>query len=460
MASGSNVETNRIRIFAKITAPFVAGACTECHKIPSDDVHIKSCSRCRLIWYCGKECQKKNWTYHKKFCKATSSVAADLSGPGSYLMDSAKDEVEQGEDFQDYLTDIMNAVSEALERSLDFIETKILMCPKVCEICKDANPAVLIPCKICYMVFYCSEKHANQDFVKHRKFCREYFLSLLCYHLVATKGMPLPGNMPFTIPTVSEYKPMSGTMKDYIIKSSFDPVIDACLTEYVSYPLSLIYALEHIGLKDGTKKICEVKELTILMCDAFNCIIGTMGQCFTWEYMLHLLPKLRKLNVMLVESREFYDYELDDKAIKSRTVNLCSECKSRKCKVKISIMTNYSVYKNSLGYKKPDVIFNHEVTSRDEQDAYFPYPDPEVPLVLINVFKETIEESFCVMRKMEKHDTLLPLQLNPFRAMRPIKMHMDYIEDGDGIAYSNCYIVGLRRQAKDKCGTISLDESL
>ncbi|CAL4245711.1 unnamed protein product, partial [Meganyctiphanes norvegica] len=314
MASGSkSSDTNRIRWFVKWseTSSFMTGACIECHKIPSVDVHIKSCSRCHFVWYCGKECQRKNWSYHKEFCKVTSSLAADLRGPGSYILDQAKEVVEKGTEFRDYLIFLRLIVIKLLKRNPDILETKILTSPKVCEICKDANPAVLMPCKICYMVFYCSEKHANQDSVKHMMFCQEYFLSLQCYQLVSTEGMPLPGAMPFRIPTVSEYKPMKGTMKDYI-KSSFDPAIDACLSEYVSYPLSLIYALEHTGLKGGTKKVSEVKELTILMCDAFNCVYGTMWYCSTWEYMLHILPKLRKLNVILVESKERYSHKIDD----------------------------------------------------------------------------------------------------------------------------------------------------
>ena len=28
------------------------------------------CSRCKNIWYCSKECQKKHWSTHKKQCKA------------------------------------------------------------------------------------------------------------------------------------------------------------------------------------------------------------------------------------------------------------------------------------------------------------------------------------------------------------------------------------------------------
>ncbi len=38
----------------------------------------KICSRCNIISYCSKECQKKDWVYHKTICKA-SSVNPNLS---------------------------------------------------------------------------------------------------------------------------------------------------------------------------------------------------------------------------------------------------------------------------------------------------------------------------------------------------------------------------------------------
>ncbi|ESK91135.1 egl9-like protein 2, partial [Moniliophthora roreri MCA 2997] len=56
--------------------PTVSGAwkgrnqrqCSFCKKVGKDK-DLQKCSRCKLVFYCGKECQCMAWPSHKIFCK-------------------------------------------------------------------------------------------------------------------------------------------------------------------------------------------------------------------------------------------------------------------------------------------------------------------------------------------------------------------------------------------------------
>jgi hypothetical protein len=41
------------------------------------------CSACRVVRYCGKECQAKHWKQHKPVCKALVAAAAAAAGSGN-----------------------------------------------------------------------------------------------------------------------------------------------------------------------------------------------------------------------------------------------------------------------------------------------------------------------------------------------------------------------------------------
>ena len=43
--------------------------CANCGKTGSDTVKLKDCTACRLVKYCGVDCQKAHRKQHKKACK-------------------------------------------------------------------------------------------------------------------------------------------------------------------------------------------------------------------------------------------------------------------------------------------------------------------------------------------------------------------------------------------------------
>ena len=46
-----------------------------------ENAKLMKCARCKLVSYCSKECQRKDWKSHKTFCKAVTSAQMLKPGP-------------------------------------------------------------------------------------------------------------------------------------------------------------------------------------------------------------------------------------------------------------------------------------------------------------------------------------------------------------------------------------------
>ena len=56
-----------------------AGECANCHRKPEKGLEIKKCTRCRITRYCSKECQKKDWSFHRFACDLVAKRIATIT---------------------------------------------------------------------------------------------------------------------------------------------------------------------------------------------------------------------------------------------------------------------------------------------------------------------------------------------------------------------------------------------
>ncbi len=57
----------------------VPNVCASCGKT---GLKLRHCEVCKIIWYCGKECQRADWSSHKIECNYLAGTQRDASGSG------------------------------------------------------------------------------------------------------------------------------------------------------------------------------------------------------------------------------------------------------------------------------------------------------------------------------------------------------------------------------------------
>ena len=55
------------------------GDCANCHRQPETRLEIKKYTRCRITRYCSKECQKKDWSFHRFACDLVAKRIATIT---------------------------------------------------------------------------------------------------------------------------------------------------------------------------------------------------------------------------------------------------------------------------------------------------------------------------------------------------------------------------------------------
>ncbi|KAI0777740.1 SET domain-containing protein [Trametes elegans] len=72
-----------------LSTPYLDQYCSSC-AAPGSEAGLRRCPKCKTVYYCNQECQKRDWAWHKRECSALQSWAStapsqDLSVPGDAI---------------------------------------------------------------------------------------------------------------------------------------------------------------------------------------------------------------------------------------------------------------------------------------------------------------------------------------------------------------------------------------
>ena len=105
---------------------------------------LKKCSRCKSLWYCSKECQRKNWSSHKLQCR---EPCANESTTNTNANNDAQNP---------YAAQFANLVEDV----------------KTCEYC-GIKKEKMIACATCHLSYYCNVQCRQKHSQSHKTLCKE-----------------------------------------------------------------------------------------------------------------------------------------------------------------------------------------------------------------------------------------------------------------------------------------------
>ena len=324
-----------------------------------------------------------------------------------------------------------------LGRELRQHEKEMLFFPPVCEVCHKFRPAEQTECQICRSAFYCDKEHAEQDAERHDLWCQQLKLALACDRYEALNGLADPPILPDVDETFQELpvdivSMLSGQIlaeKESVPEGAYvDPVLIAFLTERLSFPLTVLYAL----LKaPGDRPIGERETLTVHVVGA-QMLVECLG-IIKWEYLVHRLPRLRAIRLVFVGPELFRGCGQDMVgAVEDSGATRCDDCTRRQRSVVHEMRpVTYHAFCRGEHWTRPDAVvaFNsgiHEFAERDDdtwrESLPFLVRHEHVPLILTAYTRTELRKDLEELEKaVPALNVLLPAGKNPFGSTKPVR---------------------------------------
>lgn len=325
---------------------------------------LKRCSACQMISYCCKEHQVKDWSTHKEFCKVICQLKKEWNVNNVFqsVKSIALRNVGNDQDMYKYHSkslnkfsaDLTRAVIEILQRKLKEIEYQMIIFSRLCAVCYESNPELLVNCSKCPQATFCKE-HLNDS--NHESECLKI---IKCFNTVKSVFYRFQSFSPLDIMMIqSPYHPAEKKLPSSMLKfietrSTTDlsecgngnttiasdiksTVLNRFLSDRFSRVFTILFAIEKLSLN--------------LQSMVIHVVGANQGELLAsdWELILHYLPNLMKLELIFIGPELF-------PAFKQLNQN-CNRCKKEDRKLFIEANRKvYHEYTRGDNFLKPDMI--------------------------------------------------------------------------------------------------------
>ncbi|GBB96256.1 hypothetical protein RclHR1_02710015 [Rhizophagus clarus] len=342
----------------------IAGtACSNCHKTCKEAgvTSLLRCARCRMFYYCSKECQKADFQFHKAFCSAIEEV--NNTEEAWYSCKGTESEWNKRKIYQ------MQLLSYALDRELTNYERHAWLNQPKCQICfkcaKDLKKSQsLIPCPNCQVVFCCCSDHWEKHRSKHNDLCAIYQIMLDCEKIRYLPDQPLWA--PEEYDEDKSYPPLPKDWNEYFKWRKASHILQhdsycRVVTNTLSLPLTILAALKRFYDRN---QLHSINDMVIHLAGANQYELLAL---MAFEEIMHVLPDIKSLQLVMIGLEMFSKNH-------GFPLKCCPRCteENRKRVCSMYPMT-YHDFANSLDYNKPHLVVGFNTgLYEDDTDLWKP----------------------------------------------------------------------------------------
>ncbi|XP_043270293.1 uncharacterized protein [Venturia canescens] len=314
---------------------FYPNACHVCQAF-GKNIKLKRCANCKMVAYCSREHQTKDWPLHRELCRAICEL--EKCGVTRELHRCTEGTKESRISARVRSTFF---IEKLLGRRLLPYENDLFIDPRCCETCDETDSSKLNDCTSCPDAAFCT-KHPKDS--KHSIKCDTSRLSFQALNVSVTLnignvivkenyGENPPKNMDEAI---SFFLPHCHGL-DTVFTST--KIWSVFLSEPLSRPYTFLYSMEKLSWRKSDK-------ITIHVVGSSE---REMYNVHLWQYLFHHRVSLRELKIVFVGPNVV--------SLNHVNIELCEECTKNKRKINIQkVQKLYADFSGERFFRKPDYV--------------------------------------------------------------------------------------------------------